>query len=282
MPPSLLLESEGKVDAQPALSGPGSGPGSGRGSRARSQRPSHDSTAAIEELISEVSKIGVSGGSQPGSHRGSGRGSHRASGPHSRDGSVEQVVPHHALDHSCKFFIEMDELEFSPPPDDPGGEPVPNWVESARWRDGLEEVVEYDDGTGAERFGTAHASGATMHGFFAFHSCLKKCEFFFDAEFSSLEEIADAIVGQLEEDGKIPAETKPKVRAAILAHHHHAASAERHAELENREERRRAEREKRMAAIAGKRRQSWVGAMAESIGHSIRAGSRSGSRAGSR
>lgn len=77
----------------------------------------------------------------------------------------------------------------------------------------MEEDVEYND-DGSEKFGVAHASGATMHGFFAFHQCLKKCVFLFDLDAHSLEEIAEAIVKLLVEGNRLNEEHADKVSLA--------------------------------------------------------------------
>ena len=116
----------------------------------------------------------------------------------------------------------------------------------------MEEDVEYDE-KGSEKFGMAHASGASMHGFFAFHQCLKKCVFLFDLEAGTLEEIANEIVNSLSQKGRITQEVAPLLLKAITAHHHHAMSKERHVELKAREDRRRANREKKMKRAENKR-----------------------------
>ena len=149
-----------------------------------------------------------------------------------------------------------EQLEYAPPEGNPNGTPEPVWVESARWKNGLEEDVEYND-DGSEKFGIAHASGATMHGFFAFHQCLKKCVFLFDLDAHSLEEIAVEVVQKLVQGGRIDEENANGLQAAITAHHHHAMSKERHDELMAREKRRREKREKMMGRLA-RRRSSWV------------------------
>ena len=123
----------------------------------------------------------------------------------------------------------------------------------------MEEDVEYND-DGSERFGVAHASGATMHGFFAFHQCLKKCVFLFDLDAHSLEEIAVEIVQKLVQESRINEENASDLQAAITAHHHHAMSKERHDELMAREKRRREKREKMMGRLA-RRRSSWAQGM---------------------
>ena len=151
------------------------------------------------------------------------------------------------------------QLEYAPPEGNPDGAPEPVWVESARWKNGLEEDVEYND-DGSERFGVAHASGATMHGFFAFHQCLKKCVFLFDLDAHSLEEIAVEIVQKLVQESRINEENASDLQAAITAHHHHAMSKERHDELMAREKRRREKREKMMGRLA-RRRSSWAQGM---------------------
>lgn len=136
-------------------------------------RPSHGSAANLANVEELVTNLELND-SINRSNRHSRQQSNQNSGPGSVDG---RHTPQ--LDHSCRYFIEMDELEWTPPPDDPNGAPEPVWVESARWRGGLEEDVEYDE-NGSEKFGQAHASGASMHGFFAFHQCLKKCIFLFE------------------------------------------------------------------------------------------------------
>ena len=202
-------------------------------------RPAHHSNsnlANIDELVEKVGLMDMDGVTRSTRH------SRQASGDHTGANSDANSVSN--LDHSCRYFIEMDELEYAPPPDDPEGELEPVWVESARWRGGLEEDVEYDE-NGIEHFGLAHVSGATMHGFFAFHQCLKKSVFLFELDAHSLEEIASKVTEELLKQKRIDEETKLKLIKAITAHHHHAQSEERHAELAAREKRRQREREKR-------------------------------------
>ena len=139
----------------------------------------------------------------------------------------------------------------------------------------------------SQHFGQAHASGASMHGFFAFHQCLKKCIFLFELEADSLEDIANVVVDKLYEKKRIDEETKPKLIQTITAHHHHAMTVERHAELMAREKRRQKEREKRMAAVAKNRgrRGSWVQGIkqiTQKLKVSSAFNSASNSRAGSR
>ena len=179
--------------------------------------------------------------------------------------------------HSYQYFVEMDELEYVPPEDNPSGPLEPVWVETAHWRNGLEEDVEYDD-KGVEKFGVAHSSGATMHGLFALRTELKESVMLFDLDKSDLEGIASSVVGKMVETDILDDTASVEITRAILAHHHHAQSAERHLDLARRELRRKKEREKKFKALA-RRRSSWV--QLESIKDLLKSIPQSASRGGS-
>ena len=91
-------------------------------------------------------------------------------------------------DEHCphQLFTEMDELRT----DNDG---VSKWKETARWIKFEEDVEE-----GGERWSKPHVATLSLHSLFELRNCLTKQSVLLDAEATTMEEVANLIVNQLQ------------------------------------------------------------------------------------
>ncbi|NXY16638.1 S4A8 protein, partial [Atrichornis clamosus] len=114
----------------------------------------------------------------------------------------EQHVPH-------DLFTELDEICVKE------GEDA-EWKETARWLK-FEEDVE----AGGERWSKPYVATLSLHSLFELRSCIINGTVLLDVRASSVEDIADLILGQQEPSPEFDERTRAKVREVLLKKHHH-------------------------------------------------------------
>ncbi|XP_031369620.1 electroneutral sodium bicarbonate exchanger 1 isoform X11 [Apis dorsata] len=109
---------------------------------------------------------------------------------------------------SHPLFSEMEELVKD-------GDEM-EWKETARWIKFEEDVEE-----GGNRWSKPHVATLSLHALFELRSLLLNGTVMLDMEANSLEQIADLVLDNMINKGSLPAESREKVREALLVRHRH-------------------------------------------------------------
>ncbi|XP_069735034.1 electroneutral sodium bicarbonate exchanger 1 isoform X2 [Phaenicophaeus curvirostris] len=114
----------------------------------------------------------------------------------------EQHVPH-------DLFTELDEIHVK---EGEGAE----WKETARWLKFEEDVED-----GGERWSKPYVATLSLHSLFELRSCIINGTVLLDICANSIEEIADMILGQQDQNVEFDEHMRAKVREVLLKKHHH-------------------------------------------------------------
>ncbi|XP_031773764.1 LOW QUALITY PROTEIN: electroneutral sodium bicarbonate exchanger 1 [Apis florea] len=109
---------------------------------------------------------------------------------------------------SHPLFSEMEELVKD-------GDEM-EWKETHRWIKFEEDVEE-----GGNRWSKPHVATLSLHALFELRSLLLNGTVMLDMEANSLEQIADLVLDNMINKGSLPAESREKVREALLVRHRH-------------------------------------------------------------
>ncbi|XP_046736175.1 sodium bicarbonate cotransporter 3 isoform X6 [Diprion similis] len=109
---------------------------------------------------------------------------------------------------SHPLFSEMEELVKD-------GDEM-EWKETARWIKFEEDVEE-----GGNRWSKPHVATLSLHSLFELRSLILNGTVMLDMEASSLEQIADLVLDSMISKNVLPAESREKVREALLVRHRH-------------------------------------------------------------
>ena len=90
------------------------------------------------------------------------------------------------------------------------------WRETARWIKFEEDVEE-----GGNRWSKPHVGTVSLHSLFELRSCILNGTVILDLEASSLDQIADKVLGEMSISKQLPADLIGTVKEALLRRHRH-------------------------------------------------------------